>query len=82
MKFKGNNPIPETIHPDPDQKQVRYPAPKKYPDEYQTIEEANEIENDEGDPREEQGGIPAEPPLDNLLPFHKLRKPRTPRHNI
>jgi len=59
MKFKGNQPIRETVHPDPDQKPVRFPEPRRYPEDYKTIEEANEIENDEGDPSDAEGAVPA-----------------------
>jgi hypothetical protein len=82
MKFKGNNPIPETANPDPDQRPVRYPEPRKFPDQYQTIEEANRIESDEGDPSDSEGAVPADPPQSNLLPFHKTRKPRVPKNNM
>ena len=82
MKFKGNNPVSETIHPDPDQKPTKYPEPIKFPDQYQTIEEANIVENDEGDPRDAEGGVPADPPENNVLVFHRPQKRRVPKHNI
>jgi len=82
MKFKGNQPIPETVHPDPDQRVVLFPEPIKFPDQYKTIEEANRIESDEGDPRDGDGAVPATPPENNLIPFHIPRKRRVPDHNM
>jgi len=83
MKFKGNQPIGETLHPDPDQQPVRYPEPAKFPDDYQTIEEANRVESDQGDPNDGNGRIIEEPPTDNLLVFHIPRKRRgPPDHNM
>jgi hypothetical protein len=82
MKFKGNHPIPESVHPDPDQKPVLYPKSGKFPDQYGTIEEANRIENDDGEPTDEEGTVPASPPVHNLIPFHKPRKRRVPDHNL
>ena len=82
MKFKGNQPIRETIHPDPDQEPVLYPEPRKYPLDFETLEEADRIESDEGDPRDAEGGVPATPPESNLIPFHRPRKRRVPDHNM
>jgi hypothetical protein len=84
MKFKGNQPVPETVHPDPDQQPVVYPEARKFPDDYQTIEEADRVENDnEGDPNEGNGRLTVEPPTSNLIPFHKPVKRRgPPDHNM
>jgi hypothetical protein len=45
MRFKGNQPVPETIHPDPDQPLVRYPEPQQKTDDFSTIEAVTEEEN-------------------------------------
>jgi len=84
MKFKGNQPIRETVNPDPDQQPVLYPEPRKYPDDYQTIEEADAIEwEDQEDINDGDGRVAVEPPLDNLIPFHKPRNRRgPPDHNM
>jgi hypothetical protein len=83
MKFKGNNPIPETVHQDPDQKAVRYPERRKYPEDFKTLEEAMSVENDDGDPADGEGAIPTTPPVSNVLPFHRPRKPKgPPKHNM
>ena len=82
MKFKGNQPVTETLHPDQDQQPVRFPEPRKYPDDFKTIEEANRIESDEGDPSDAEGAVPADPPVSNVLPFHRPTKRRVPKHNL
>jgi hypothetical protein len=45
MRFKGNQPVSETTHPDPDQPLVRYPERQKETDQFSTIEAAVEEEN-------------------------------------
>jgi hypothetical protein len=83
MKFKGNQPIRETVNPDPDQQPVRYPEPRQFPEDYQTIEEADAVERDQDDINEGDGRVAIEPPTDNLIPFHRPRKRRgPPTHNI
>ena len=82
MKFKGNHPLPETIHPDEDQQPVLYPEPRKYPDNFKTLEDANLSESDEGDPSDAEGAVPVEPPLNNVLPFHRPQKRRVPNNNM
>ncbi len=48
MRFKGNQGIPETIHPSVDQKTTRFPEPKeKDLTRYRSIEDVNEAENAE-----------------------------------
>ena len=83
MKFKGNQPVPETAHPDPDQQAVLYPEPREFPEHYQTIEEADILESDDADLNDGDGRIATPPPTSNLIPFHQPRKRRgPPDHNI
>jgi len=86
MKFKGNQPIRETVHPDPDQQPLRYPEGRQFPDDYKTIEEANRIESEEDDLEvlnDGDGRVPVEPPTNNVIPFHQSRKRRgPPDHNM
>jgi hypothetical protein len=86
MKFKGNQPIRETVHPDPDQQPLVYPEPRRFPEDYQTIEEADMVENEQDDIDEINDGdgrIAVEPPIDNVIPFHQPRRRRgPPDHNM
>lgn len=48
MKFKGNNPTPETVHPDPRQMPEVFPTPPEELNErYSSIEAANAAEEAE-----------------------------------
>jgi hypothetical protein len=48
MKFKGNNPIPETVHPDPQQQPSVFPkTPEELDERYSSIETANAAEEAE-----------------------------------
>jgi hypothetical protein len=84
MKFEGNNPISEPVHPDPDQKPVLHPKFGKLPDQSGTIEGATEIEIEinESEPSDPEGTVPASPPVSNVIPFHKPRKRRVPDQNL
>ena len=48
MRFKGNQPLPTTPRPDPDQKETRYPR-EVNPEDFSTIEAINERENKQAD---------------------------------
>ena len=54
MKFKGNNPIPETVHPDPDQQPTIFQMPDDVDERFSSLETANAAEQaeDEGEPPE------------------------------
>src|SRR5688572_29782039 len=94
MRFKGNQPVPETVHPDEEQPLVRYPVPEN--EGVNSVEEAIDRENKETDEsnvkeieqtsedywgrrsQETDGVVPAEPP--NVAPVAQKRrsKPKRP----
>ena len=98
MRFKGNQPVHETLHEDPDQRPERSEE-KEDLEIYSSMERLNEHEAQEGnsDPKElgqtaldysgrtddeADGVVPAEPPDHNPLPLHEPRPRRTPEHNL
>jgi hypothetical protein len=81
MKSKGNHPVPETFRPGAARQAVPFPQRRRHPERFKPPEN-DERESVGGDSNENEGAMPVQPRLNNVVPFHRPGKGRLPDSNL